>query len=155
MAETPTSYIGVLRQAKGQQATSMPESESAIRNLKASESVEVAFSAAGFPSAPPDRRPGAWFDAPGYGIDRCLCRLAAKFALATYYALSNAIADETYRINTMWTHNQHGEADEIANILKLFPNTYLLLSSRAARKRVDHRRSVLRVNPAVWAPGTR
>jgi len=32
----------------------MPESETAIRSLKASESVEVAFSAAGFPSAPPD-----------------------------------------------------------------------------------------------------
>jgi len=54
MAETPSSSMGSSRQAKGQQASSMPESETAIRSLKASESVEVAFSAAGFPSAPPD-----------------------------------------------------------------------------------------------------
>ena len=54
MAETPTTSTGFPRQTKERQTTSMPESEDAVRNLKASESVEVAFSAAGFPSAPHD-----------------------------------------------------------------------------------------------------
>ena len=63
------------------------------------------------------------FDVNHPTVRLCLCRLAAKFALAAFYELSQKIADETYRINSMWTHNQHGEADEIANILKMFPNT--------------------------------
>ena len=63
------------------------------------------------------------FDVNHETVHFCLCRLAAKFALATIYELSKTIADNTYRINTMWTHNQHGEADEIANILKIFPNS--------------------------------
>jgi hypothetical protein len=63
------------------------------------------------------------FDVNHPTVHLCLCRLAAKFALAAFYELSQKIADETYRINSMWTHNQHGEADEIANILKMFPNT--------------------------------
>lgn len=56
-------------------------------------------------------------------VHLCLCRLAAKFALAAFYELTGTIADETYRVNTMWTHNQHGEADEIANILRMFPHS--------------------------------
>lgn len=63
------------------------------------------------------------FDVNHPTVHLCLCRLAAKFALATLYELSREIADETYRINTLWTHNQHDEADEIAEILKMFPNT--------------------------------
>ena len=63
------------------------------------------------------------FDVNHETVHLCLCRLAAKFALAAIYKLSDSIADESYRINTMWTHNQHGDAGEIASILKIFPNS--------------------------------
>lgn len=59
-------------------------------------------------------------------VHLCLCRLAAKFSLATFYQLTQGIADQTYRINTMWTHSQHQEADELASILKIFPKTFSL-----------------------------
>ena len=63
------------------------------------------------------------FDVNHPTVHLCLCRLAAKFSLATFYDLTHEIADESYRINTMWTHCQHDEADEIAEILMTFPNT--------------------------------
>lgn len=63
-------------------------------------------------------------------IHLCLCRLAAKFALAQFYKLSNSIADESYRINTMWTHNQHSEAGEVGEILKMFPDSSSLKQGR-------------------------
>lgn len=56
-------------------------------------------------------------------VHTALCRLAAKFALAAFYELNKTIADETYRLNTMWVHSQRDDADEIADILKLFPNS--------------------------------
>ena len=63
------------------------------------------------------------FDVNHPTVHLCLCRLAAKFALTTFYHGHGRIADGTYRINTLWTHNQNNEADELANILRLFPNS--------------------------------
>lgn len=63
------------------------------------------------------------FDVNNPTVHLSLCRLAAKFALGAYYDLTGTIADGTFRINTMWTHNQQGRSDEIAEILKMFPST--------------------------------
>lgn len=63
------------------------------------------------------------FDVDHPTVHLSLCRLAAKFALATFYQQSQKIAGETYRINTLWAHNQNENADDIAEILKIFPNS--------------------------------
>jgi hypothetical protein len=52
-----------------------------------------------------------------------LCRLAAKFALAIFYQVFLKPANERYRINTFWVHNQNPGATDVADILCQFPNT--------------------------------
>jgi len=84
-------------------------------------------------------------------VHLCLCRLAAKFALATFYALSKEIADESYRINTMWTHSQHGEADEIAEILKIFPNSSSLKQGAWETADTFYFRHVIEENTLITA----
>ena len=64
-------------------------------------------------------------------INQGLCRLAAKLALATFYAETGMIAGPNTRINTMWAHNQRPDAaKDVHELLGRFPSSRQLKQGR-------------------------
>ena len=64
-------------------------------------------------------------------INRGLCRVAAKLALATFYEETGRIAGPDTRINTMWTHNQRRDAaQDVNDLLGRFPASRQLKQGR-------------------------
>jgi hypothetical protein len=57
-------------------------------------------------------------------INEGLCRIAAKLAIATYYAETGNIVLPGSRINAIWTHNQRRDtAGDVHDLLTRFPRS--------------------------------
>jgi hypothetical protein len=65
-------------------------------------------------------------------VDKSVCRVAAKLALAAYYDHHKTAAPPTVKINTMWSHNQNRNANlAITNLLGSLPKDSFLRQGKS------------------------